>query len=87
MNRLADRCHGLEEEVDQYITAQDAYEQQLSSMAKSLSSMEEQLRQANQEKVKSVDIFGHPFCRLVAYDLQCFLTNTLTFQFELLFKL
>ena len=48
---MSDRCNRLEEEVEQYITAQEAYEQQLSSMAKSLSNMEEQLRQANQEKV------------------------------------
>ena len=66
MNRLADRCHGLEEEVDQYITAQDAYEQQLSSMAKSLSSMEEQLRQANQEKVKLVVKNERKVCTLLA---------------------
>ena len=49
-----DRCHALEDEIGQYMTARDAYEQQLSSMAKSLSNMEEQLRQANQEKVMVV---------------------------------
>ena len=48
---LQDRCHALEDEIEQYIIARDAYEQQLSSMAKSLSTMEEQLREANQEKV------------------------------------
>ncbi len=53
MNQFSDRCRRLEEEVEQYITAQDAYEQQLSSMAASLSNMEEQLRQANQEKVRT----------------------------------
>ena len=48
---LEDRCHALEDEIEQYMVARDAYEQQLSSMAKSLSNMEEQLRHANQEKV------------------------------------
>ena len=48
---MEDRCHALEDEIEQYIIARDAYEQQLSSMAKSLSTMEEQLRETNQEKV------------------------------------